>query len=46
MYNIKKAELSDLDRISPLFDAYRIFYNYSSDIEGAQKFLKDRIDQK
>lgn len=43
MYNIKKAELSDLDRIFPLFDAYRIFYNYPSDIIEAQLFLKDRI---
>ena len=40
---IKKATLSDLERIVPLFDAYRVFYKKTSDVEAAQKFLKERF---
>lgn len=40
---IRKAELTDLDAIVPLFDAYRIFYGQTSDPEGAGKFLKERF---
>ena len=38
-----RAELGDVDRIVPLFDAYRRFYRERSDPEGARAFLTDRL---
>lgn len=40
---IKKATISDLERIVPLFDAYRVFYKQKSDFELARRFLKERF---
>ena len=40
---IRKANQSDLTQLSKLFDAYRVFYQKESDISGAEKFLKDRL---
>lgn len=40
---IRKATINDLPQLSELFDHYRIFYRKTSDIEGAKKFLKERI---
>lgn len=40
---IKKAELSDLEILAPLFDAYRVFYQQPSDLGRAQAFLKERL---
>jgi len=31
--------------IAPLFDAYRMFYNQSSDIDGSLRFVKERLQQ-
>ncbi|HNP07626.1 MAG TPA: GNAT family N-acetyltransferase, partial [Cyclobacteriaceae bacterium] len=43
--NIRKAELSDLRSLAELFDQYRIFYKKESDLEGAQAFLKERLER-
>jgi GNAT superfamily N-acetyltransferase len=43
MIKIEQASLLHLDQLSILFDQYRIFYKKSSDINGAKKFLQDRI---
>lgn len=43
--NIRKAELSDLRSLAELFDQYRIFYKKESDLEGAQSFLKERLER-
>lgn len=40
---IKKAELSDLEILAPLFDAYRVFYQQASDLNRALTFLKERL---
>ncbi|MFP5109913.1 GNAT family N-acetyltransferase [Neobacillus sp. C211] len=40
---IQKATISDLDSLSVLFDLYRVFYEQTSDLEGAREFLKARI---
>ncbi len=40
---IKKAKLEDLPQLSKAFDAYRVWYRKSSDIETAKTFLSDRI---
>ena len=41
---IKKASLSDLEGISRLFDAYRVFYKQPSDLALASRFLNDRFE--
>ncbi|UII79227.1 GNAT family N-acetyltransferase [Flagellimonas sp. CMM7] len=40
---IKSATLSDLELIVPLFDAYRVFYEQSSDFDASRSFLKERF---
>ena len=40
---IRKATLDDLNALSMLFDAYRVYYNKSSDLYAAEIFLRDRI---
>lgn len=37
------ATLSDLDVIAPLFDAYRQFYEQTSDLALAKSFIGDRL---
>lgn len=45
MIETRKAVLEDVDQLVPLFDAYRQFYKQASDLEGARKFLTDRIER-
>ncbi len=40
---IRKATISDLEHIVPLFDAYRMFYEQKSDVESARRFLTERF---
>jgi ribosomal protein S18 acetylase RimI-like enzyme len=40
---IIKASINELDQVSRLFDDYRVFYDQEPDIEGANKFLKERL---
>jgi GNAT superfamily N-acetyltransferase len=42
---IHKASAEEAEIIAPLFDAYRMFYNQPSDIEGALQFVKERLQQ-
>lgn len=44
--NYRKATSKDLGSLSELFDAYRMFYHKSTDLEGAKTFLKKRISNK
>lgn len=44
MNNIKKASIKDLNELVELFDQYRIFYHKKSDLKGAFRFLKERIE--
>ncbi|WML39789.1 GNAT family N-acetyltransferase [Neobacillus sp. OS1-2] len=41
--HIQKATLNELDALTELFDLYRQFYEQKSDMEGARKFLQERI---
>lgn len=41
--SIRRAGVSDIDAIAPLFDAYRQFYSQSADVALARGFLQDRI---
>jgi GNAT superfamily N-acetyltransferase len=40
---VRQAGLDDLERIVPLFDAYRQFYNQPPDLDLARAFLRDRL---
>lgn len=40
---IRFAEITDIDQLSGLFDAYRVFYHKESDLPAAKTFLTDRI---
>ena len=41
--DIIEAQIEHLDRIVPLFDAYRVFYRTTPDPERVREFLADRI---
>ncbi len=45
MIEIKKATLSDLEAVLPLFDAYRVWYRKESNLDQARTFLSDRLSQ-
>ena len=42
---IRRAAISDLDHVVPLFDGYRQFYSEPSNPEGARRFLQDRMER-
>ncbi len=42
---IQKASVKDAEIIAPMFDAYRMFYKQVSDIDGAIKFIQERLQQ-
>lgn len=42
---IRRATVNDAEIVAPLFDAYRIFYKQTSDVEAALRFIKERLQQ-
>jgi ribosomal protein S18 acetylase RimI-like enzyme len=42
---IRRASRDDLEALVPLFDGYRQFYRYQSDVSGARAFLHERLTQ-
>lgn len=42
---VRRAGLHDLDRLVPLFDAYRQFYGEPSDLNRDRQFLRDRLSR-
>ena len=40
---IRRAKKKDIEKLSVLFDKYRIFYKQQSDIDNAKSFLKKRM---
>ena len=46
MITICKATTSHLNDLILLFDIYRIFYEKKSGLNGAKKFLKQRLTKK
>jgi len=40
---VRQATIFDLDRLAPLFDAYRQFYRRAGDPEGSRRFLRERF---
>ena len=45
MISITEASISDIHKIAPLFDSYRIFYEQKSDLTSAKKFLTQRLEK-
>ncbi|MGH7497626.1 MAG: GNAT family N-acetyltransferase [Gemmatimonadales bacterium] len=43
MTSVREATLGDLDRLAPLFDAYRQFYERPSNLALARDFLSARL---
>ena len=43
--SIRRAAFTDLDVLTALFDAYRVFYEKESDSDGARRFLADRLQK-
>ena len=43
---IREAVEEDLKELSHLFDAYRVFYRQTSNLEGAKYFISDRLSLK
>lgn len=41
---IRRANVDDIARAAPLFDAYRSFYGQPSDIARADAFLRERLE--
>jgi GNAT superfamily N-acetyltransferase len=43
---VRQADLTDLDMLVPLFDAYRQFYGRPGNLEGARRFLLERFERR
>lgn len=41
---VRHATAEDLDALGPLFDAYRVFYGYSSDLPVARAYIAARMN--
>ncbi len=44
--SIRQVTLDDLNALAQLFDAYRVWYGKDSDLAGANKFLKARMEHR
>lgn len=42
---IREVASGDLDPLAKLFDEYRQFYEQASDVEGARRFLEERLNR-
>jgi ribosomal protein S18 acetylase RimI-like enzyme len=40
---VRQATIHDLDRVAPLFDAYRVFYRQPTDLDATTRFLRERF---
>ena len=43
---IYQATIGDLEGVSNLFNLYRVFYQQTSDLEGAKIYIKKRLESK
>ena len=41
--NIKKVSMNEVKEVAKVFNAYRVFYGQESDLELAEDFLKQRV---
>jgi ribosomal protein S18 acetylase RimI-like enzyme len=42
---VRRADLTDVDAIAPLFDAYRRFYGQPGDLERARAWIAERLQR-
>ncbi len=42
---VTRATVDDIDMVTPLFDAYRQFYQQPGDLDGARAFLAERLER-
>ncbi len=42
-FEVRRADLNDLEQLAGLFDGYRQFYQQPSNVDGAHSFLEERI---
>ena len=42
--HVRPAAMADLSELTPLFDAYRVFYEQPSDLSAAEAFLEQRFE--
>lgn len=42
---VRRATLSDLAALIPLYDGYRVFYDQRPDLAVAERFLRDRLSR-
>jgi len=42
-FRIVRAGIGDVDRVVPLFEAYRRFYRRAPDPDGSRRFIRERI---
>jgi ribosomal protein S18 acetylase RimI-like enzyme len=42
---VARATLDHLESVAPLFDAYRRFYGQAADLDGARRFLRERLER-
>ncbi|WP_064198456.1 MULTISPECIES: GNAT family N-acetyltransferase [Emticicia] len=42
---VLQASIEHIEYVAPLFDSYRQYYGQDADLEGAKKFLLERIQQ-
>lgn len=43
---VKRARITELEQLVPLFDQYRVFYGQPTDLSSAETFLKNRFQNK
>eukprot|EP00750_Incisomonas_marina_P015972 INCI18824.1.p1 GENE.INCI18824.1~~INCI18824.1.p1 ORF type:complete len:177 (-),score=32.44 INCI18824.1:1069-1527(-) len=43
--SVRRASVSDLRSVAPLFNAYRMFYGQPTDLVACESFLRDRIER-
>lgn len=42
-FTLVRADLEHLEILTPLFDAYRVFYEQPTDLTGARDYLRERL---
>jgi GNAT superfamily N-acetyltransferase len=43
--SVRQATAGEFHVVAPLFDAYRQFYGKTADLDGARRFLRDRLER-
>ncbi|WP_408894627.1 GNAT family N-acetyltransferase [Paenibacillus taichungensis] len=44
-YRIRRAELGDVNRVAHLFNEYRMFYDQLTDLNGANEYIRERMER-